>query len=282
MNRIDHVLCRAAAALAQIPETSPRLEAELLLNLATGWPRTTLLAWPERELDPTQAATFEALLARRLDGEPMAYLRGQQAFWTFELRVTPDTLIPRPETELLVETALARLDADAPLRVADLGTGSGAIAAALASERPGWQVIATDRSAPALTVARANFRALDLGRIFVLQSDWLAAFAPGSLDAILANPPYIAGDDPHLSRGDLRFEPRPALTPGGDGLAAIRIIAADARRYLRPGGWLMVEHGYDQGAAVRAICRDAGLQRIETRQDLAGQDRITLSHHAGP
>lgn len=275
-DRTDQVLRRAAIALASLPETNPRLEAELLLTLATGWSRASLLAWPERELAPQDAANFNDLLARRLDGEPIAYLRGRQGFWTLDLRVTSATLIPRPETELLVETALARLNADAPLRIADLGTGSGAIAAALASERPGWQLIATDRSASALAVAHDNFRALHLDRVSVLHADWLAAFAPDSLDAILANPPYIAGDDPHLQRGDLRFEPRPALTPEGDGLDAIRVIAFDARRCLRSGGLLMVEHGYDQGAAVRTIFRDAGLQRIETRRDLAGQDRITL------
>lgn len=279
VNRTDQVLRRAATALACCPETTPRLEAEVLLTLATGWSRTALMAWPERELTPPQVAQFDGLLARRLDGEPIAYLRGRQGFWTLDLQVTPATLIPRPETELLVETALARLDADAPLRVADLGTGSGAIAAALASERPHWLLIATDRSASALAVARTNFRVLDGGKVVALHADWLAPFAADSLDAILANPPYIAGNDPHLERGDLRFEPRPALTPEGDGLAAIRAITADARRCLRPGGLLIVEHGYDQGAAARQIFSDAELGRIGTCRDLAGQDRLTLGYH---
>ena len=278
MSRTDDILHRAASALEALPESSARLEAELLLAEATGWTRTSLLAWPERVLDPAGAERFAALLARRLAGEPIAYIRGRQGFWTLELQVTPDTLIPRPETELLVEIALDRLDARRPLRVADLGTGSGAIAAAVASERPGWSLIATDRSAPALAVARDNFRLLGLERIGCLRMDWLKALASDSLDAILSNPPYVAGQDPHLDRGDPRFEPRSALTPGGDGLDAIRAIAADAGRCLRPGGLLAVEHGFDQGAPVRHILANAGLHAIETHRDLAGLDRVTLGY----
>ena len=278
MSRTDDILHRSASALEALPESSARLEAELLLAEATGWTRTSLLAWPERVLDPAGAERFAALLARRLAGEPIAYIRGRQGFWTLELRVTPDTLIPRPETELLVEIALDRLDARRLLRVADLGTGSGAIAAALASERPGWHLIATDRSAPALAVARDNFRLLDLERIGCLRMDWLTALASDSLDAILSNPPYVAGQDPHLDRGDPRFEPRSALTPGGDGLDAIRAIAADAGRCLCSGGLLAVEHGFDQGAPVRRILANAGLHAIETHRDLAGLDRVTLGY----
>ncbi|MTW21361.1 peptide chain release factor N(5)-glutamine methyltransferase [Allochromatium palmeri] len=276
--RTDAILGRATAALEALPHASPRLEAELLLTEATGWTRTALLAWPERAPSAEAVATFEALLARRLAGEPIAYIRGRQAFWTLELRVTPDTLIPRPETELLVEITLERLDARRPWQLADLGTGSGAIAAAVASERPGWSLIATDRSAPALAVARENFWALGLERIACLRMDWLAALAPDSLDAILSNPPYVAGHDPHLDRGDLRFEPRSALTPGGDGLHAIRTIAAEAGRCLRPGGLLAVEHGFDQGAAARQILTSAGLHAVETQPDLAGLDRVTLGY----
>lgn len=278
MSRTDDILHRAASALEALPESSAGLEAELLLVEATGWTRTSLLAWPERALDPACTERFETLLARRLAGEPIAYIRGRQGFWTLELRVTPDTLIPRPETELLVEIALDRLDARRPLRVADLGTGSGAIAAALASERPGWHLIATDRSAPALAVARENFQTLGLDRIDCIQTHWLTALAPVSLDAILSNPPYVAGRDPHLDRGDLRFEPRSALTPDGDGLDAIRAIATDAGRCLRPGGLLAVEHGFDQGAPVRDILANAVLRAIETRPDLAGLDRVTLGY----
>ncbi len=274
--RIGETLAEAAALLAKLADGAPRLEAELLLSEATGWPRTRLMAWPEQALDPVAAATFAALLQRRLDGEPIAYIRARQAFWTLELKVSPATLIPRPETELLVETALERLAQSAPLRIADLGTGSGAIAAAMASERPEWRIIATDTSLAALHIARENFSALGLKQVAALASDWLAAIGPSSLDAILANPPYIAEYDPHLGRGDLRFEPRAALSPGGDGLDAIGAIARDASRCLRPRGILMVEHGFDQGQAVRRLFREHGLHDLETRQDLAGLERITL------
>jgi protein-(glutamine-N5) methyltransferase, release factor-specific len=278
MSRTDDILRQAASVLATLPESNPRLEAELLLTAATGWTRTALLAWPERILDPAAAERFAALLARRLTGEPIAYILGRQTFWTLELRVTPDTLIPRPETELLIEIALDRLAAQRPVQVADLGTGSGAIAAALASERPDWRLIATDRSAQALAVARDNFRLLGLEQIRCLQMDWLRALASDTLDAILSNPPYIAEQDPHLGRGDLRFEPRLALTPGGDGLDAIRAIAADAGRCLHPGGLLAVEHGFDQAERVRRILAQSGLQAIETHRDLAGLERVTLGY----
>ena len=278
--RTDTLLQRAAAQLAAMPNATPRLEAELLLTEATGWTRTALLAWPERLASAAAVATFETLLTRRLAGEPIAYLRGRQAFWTLELRVTPDTLIPRPETELLVELALDQLDAHRPLQIADLGSGSGAIAAAVASERPNWSLLATDRSAAALAVARENFRALGLERIHCVQMDWLAALASASVEAILSNPPYIAAHDSHLDCGDLRFEPRSALTPGGDGLDAIRAITAAAGRCLRPGGLLAVEHGYDQGAAVRELFTSARLHQVATHADLAGLDRVTLGYRA--
>jgi len=274
--RVDQTLRNAAAALARLPQASPRLEAELLLVAATGWTRTRFMTWPEALVEPAAAARFDALLARRLAGEPIAYIRGRQAFWTLDLRVTPDTLIPRPETELLVEIALELPDPDRPRVVADLGTGSGAIAAAVAGERPAWQVIATDRSAGALAVARANFRDLGLANALPLRADWLAPIAARSLDLILANPPYIDAASPHLDQGDLPHEPRTALTPGPDGLAAIRRIAAEAVRCLRPGGLLALEHGFDQGAAVRGLFRDHGLLDPQTRQDLAGLDRTTL------
>jgi release factor glutamine methyltransferase len=275
--QVDGILRRASAALAAIPEGAPRLEAELLLTEATGWPRTRLLAWPEHPVEPDAYTRFDALLARRLAGEPIAYIRGRQAFWSLELRVTPATLIPRPETELLVETALEALVADEPLRVADLGTGSGAIAAALATERPAWHLFATDRSVAALRIARENLVRLGLRNATLIAAHWSDAFAAGSLDVLVSNPPYVADGDPHLARGDLRYEPREALTPGGDGLDAYRAIAADARRCLRPGGLLILEHGYDQGGDVRRILADAGLGAPTTRADLAGRDRLTLA-----
>ena len=274
--RVGDCLTAAAAALARLPQATPRLEAELLLAEATGWTRTRLVAWPDRVLDPEAAERFDALLARRLAGEPLAYIRGRQAFWTLELRVTPDTLIPRPETELLVEIALELPDPDRPRRVADLGTGSGAIAAAVASERPAWSLIATDRSAAALAVARGNFRDLGLAHVATVRADWLAPFGPGSLDLILSNPPYVAAGDPHLREGDLPFEPPAALASGPDGLDAIRRIAADACRCLRPGGLIVLEHGYDQGEPVRGLLQAAGLAGVETRHDLSGHERATL------
>ncbi|MBK1721868.1 peptide chain release factor N(5)-glutamine methyltransferase [Thiocystis violacea] len=275
--RVGATLGEAAAALAQLDEASPRLEAELLLCQATGWPRTRLMAWPEQALSPPQAAAFDSLLQRRLSGEPIAYIRGHQSFWTLELRVSPATLIPRPETELLVETALDLLPTSDALRVADLGTGSGAIAAAIATERPGWQLIATDLSAAALTLARANFQALCPNSVVSVRTHWLTSLAADSLDAIVSNPPYIPAADGHLERGDLRFEPLDALSPGGDGLDAIRAILSDASRCLRQRGLIAVEHGFDQGAAVRQLFRERGLRAIETRRDLAGIERVTLA-----
>jgi release factor glutamine methyltransferase len=278
--RVDRTLQAATVALARLPQAAPRLEAEVLLSEATGWPRTRLCAWPEARLDAGALARFATLLARRLAGEPIAYIRGRQEFWTLDLQVTRDTLIPRPETELLVEIALALPDPDRPRLIADLGTGSGAIAAAVAHERPAWRVIATDRSAAALAVARSNFRDLGLGNILALRADWLGPIAPGTLDLILANPPYIPAQDPHLDRGDLPCEPRSALAAGPDGLDAIRRIAADAARCLRPGGLLAVEHGFDQGAAARDLFAAGGLIDPETRCDLAGLDRVTLGQVA--
>jgi release factor glutamine methyltransferase len=274
---IGQALRDASTALSRLPQAAPRLEAELLLTEATGWPRTRLAAWPDARLEPAAAARFAALLTRRLAGEPIAYIRGHQEFWTLDLKVTPDTLIPRPETELLVEIALALPDPEHPRLVADLGTGSGAIAAAVASERPAWRVIATDRSAAALAVAQANFRAIGLANCLSLRADWLTPFADHALDLILANPPYIAAADPHLGEGDLPFEPKTALACGPDGLDAIRAIAAAAVRGLKPGGLLAIEHGCDQGHAVRGLLSTRGLLTPETRRDLAGQDRVTLA-----
>ena len=280
--RIDRVLHEAAAALARLSHASPRLEAELLLAQATGWARTRLIAWPERVLDRDAGERFDALLARRLAGEPLAYIRGRQAFWTLELQVSPATLIPRPETELLVEIALELPEPDRPRHVADLGTGSGAIAAAVASERPAWSLIATDRSAAALAVARGNFQDLEIERIASVRADWLAPFGPGAFDLILSNPPYIAEGDPHLIQGDLPREPAKALASGPDGLDAIRRIAAQAVRCLKPGGLIALEHGYDQAAAVRGLFAVAGFVAVESARDLAGIERITLGRYPGP
>ena len=257
------------------------VDAEWLLAHALGQTRTWLYAHATDVVVPAQSEHFRALVARRAAGEPVAYLTGRRGFWTFELQVTPDTLIPRPETERLVELALARLPVDRDLRVADLGTGSGAIALALAHERPRAEVLATDASAAALAVARANASALGVDNIAFRLGDWCVALGDQHFDLIAANPPYIADDDPHLSDGDLRFEPGAALTSGADGLDAIRAIIRAAPMHLVPGGWLLLEHGLEQGVAVRALLQSAGLSDVATERDLEDRERVTLGRHAG-
>lgn len=226
-------------------------------------------------LTPEQALTFEAMVSRRAAGEPVAYIVGSREFYGHEFRVTPDVLIPRPETELLVERALTYAAGRPGPRVLDLGTGSGCIAVTLALELAGAHVVAVDRSPPALAVAQAN--AARLGAAVECRvSDWYGALAPDErYDVIVANPPYIAGADRHLDAGDLRFEPRGALTPGGDGLAALRAIIAGAPAHLVADGWLAVEHGYDQAAACRALFAAAGYLDIASWRDLAGIERVT-------
>ncbi|MFD0739936.1 peptide chain release factor N(5)-glutamine methyltransferase [Lysobacter koreensis] len=277
MARIDALL---RAARSQIGGHLESGEAEWLLAHLLGQSRGWLYAHGDHELDAEVAASFDALLARRVAGEPVAYLTGHRGFWHFDLQVTPATLIPRPETELLVELALARLPAGRVLRVADLGTGSGAIALAIAHERPLAQVVATDASAAALDVARANAQALGLGNIAFREGDWCAPLVDEVFDLIASNPPYLADDDDHLGRGDLRFEPRSALASGPDGLEAFRAIARDAPRHLHPGGWLLFEHGWDQGDAVRAVLDAAGFIDVQTAPDLAQRDRISFGRRA--
>jgi len=272
---IGRVLREAAAALAALPQASPHLEAALLLCDATGHTRTGLLARPETTLGTAELARFEALIRRRLAGEPIAYIRGHQAFWTLDLEVTPDTLIPRPETELLVELALERLRADAPLRVLDAGSGSGAIAAALAFERPAWTLIATDRAMGAARLAGRNFRTWALRNARVVSCDWLTPIAERSLDAIIANPPYIPDADPHLGQGDLIREPRSALAAGFDGLDAIHALSTQATSRLRHAGFIALEHGFDQGSTVRTILNRHGFEDIRTHPDLSGRERAT-------
>lgn len=254
-------------------------EAELLLAHVLDRSRSWLYAHRDDPVGPADAERYRALLARRAAGEPVAYLTGRRGFWSFDLRVTPDTLIPRPETELLVELALARLPATAGLRLADLGTGSGAIALALAHERPRARVVAVDLSPGALEVARANAAELGLANVEFRQGDWLAPLAGERFDLIASNPPYIAEGDPHLD--DLRHEPAPALSSGQDGLDAIRTIAREAPGHLVPGGWLLLEHGWDQGDAVRAILDAAGFDEVRTDRDLEDRDRVTSGRWPG-
>jgi release factor glutamine methyltransferase len=272
---LGDALKQATARLADAGRPEARLEAELLLCAAADIGRATLFAWPERALGAEQSAAFEALVQRRLQGEPIAYLLGRRDFHDLTLTTGPGALIPRPETELLVDWALAALPADTPLQCADLGTGTGAIALALALARPAWTLIAVEREPPALAVAAQNRARLAPGNLTLIRGDWLGAFAPRSLDLVVGNPPYVATADPHLSRGDLRHEPIEALAAGADGLAAMRRIIAQSVTVVRPGGLLLLEHGWQQGAEVRALLRRAGWRDIVTRRDLAKRERAT-------
>jgi release factor glutamine methyltransferase len=251
----------------------PRREAELLLCSVLGCERSYLIAHAEEALDSAEARLAQEWFARRRAGEPIPYIVGQSEFYGITLKVTPAVLIPRPETELLVD--LARERAAPRARVLDLGTGGGAIAVALACERPDLAILGTDISEAALAVARRNVR--DQGAaVDLLRGDWIEALAPGQFDLIVANPPYVAEKDPHLSQGDVRFEPRLALLGGEDGLDCIRKITAHARNRLRPGGWLLLEHGYDQGDLCVELFREFGYTDVETVEDLAGLPRVCV------
>ncbi|WP_460831992.1 peptide chain release factor N(5)-glutamine methyltransferase [Lysobacter humi (ex Lee et al. 2017)] len=273
MLRVDDLLRSARARL-------PVGEAELLLGHVLSRPAAWLFAFGDAAVDASVAADFLCMVDRRADGEPVAYLTGHRGFWTLDLVVGPATLIPRPETERLVELALERLPA-CPRAVADLGTGSGAIALAIAAERPQARVVATDASADALEVARRNAAAHGLSQVEFREGDWLAPLAGERFDLIASNPPYIAEGDPHLVQGDLRHEPMSALASGADGLDAIRRIVADAPGHLEPGGWLLLEHGWEQGAAVRALLEAAGFIDVGTHPDLERRDRVSLGRRPG-
>ena len=261
---------------AQLPESpSERLDAELLLAAAIGKSRSFLHTWPERIVSSEDAQTYAGYLQRRRAGEPVAYILGQQGFWKLDLEVAPHTLIPRPDTELLVETAL-ELQPASPAKVLDLGTGTGAIALALASDRPAWQVTAVDRINEAVALAERNRQRLGLGNVQILKSHWFSHLAGQRFDLILSNPPYIRAQDPHLAEGDVRFEPSSALVAGNDGLDDLRAIAAQAPEHLLPGGWLLLEHGYDQADDVRALLEANGFTEVTSRKDLGGHERISL------
>ncbi|QHF01860.1 peptide chain release factor N(5)-glutamine methyltransferase [Pseudomonas asturiensis] len=262
---------------AEIPDSpTARLDAELLLAAALGKPRSFLHTWPERIVSTEAALAFADYLRRRRTGEPVAYILGQQGFWKLDLEVAPHTLIPRPETEMLVEAALEHVPAFAPARVLDLGTGTGAIGLALANDRQQWKVTAVDRVPEAVALAERNRQRLQLDNAEVLESHWFSALQGRQFDLIISNPPYIAEADPHLSAGDVRFEPSSALTAGADGLDDLRMIIGQAPAHLSPGGWLLLEHGYDQGAAVRDLLIQQGFERIQTRRDLGEHERITF------
>jgi release factor glutamine methyltransferase len=263
------------AASARLADAEGRRESELLLCHVLERGRSWLFAHGDAVPSPAQAEAFERLVARRASGEPVALLTGRQGFWSLDLEVDSATLIPRPETELLVEAALACLPAGQAAEVLDLGTGSGAVALAIASERPQLRVLAVDLSVAALAVARRNAERLGIGNVRFEHGDWFESLGQRRFDLIVGNPPYIADDDPHLAQGDLRHEPRSALASGRDGLDAIRRISAAAPAHLQPGAWLLLEHGWQQGAAVRELLAAAGLREVHSRRDLEGRERIS-------
>ncbi len=270
---IKQFLRQAGQQLTGSP--SARLDAECLLMEVCALSRSELITRGEQPLTQTQTRQLQKLLQRRRQGEPIAHLTGRREFWSLALAVSKATLIPRPETELLVERALARIPPAARWTIADLGTGSGAVALAIASERPHCRVIATDNSGQALAVAEHNARRLGLNRVAFRVGDWLSALGEDLVDVIVSNPPYVHEDDPCLQQGDVRFEPVSALAAGRDGLSAIRAILAEARAHLPPNGRLLLEHGYDQAPAVAGLMRQAGYGDIGCYPDLAGHDRVS-------
>ena len=276
----------ALEATLNLDSSTARIEVQCLLQAVLQVNRAYLLTHPEQTLDAEQHAHYAALFERRLSGEPLAYILGEREFYGLNFRVTPATLIPRPDTELLVELVLARIPQPPPqpspasgrgskFQVLDLGTGSGAIALSIAHARPDIEVTAVDASQEALDVARENARRLNLGNARLLRSDWFSALAGERFDLIVSNPPYIAEGDAHLAQGDLRFEPRDALASGADGLDDIRRIVAGAKEHLDAGGWLLFEHGYDQAGRVRELLGAAGYAEVFSARDLAGIERVS-------
>ncbi|WP_163574975.1 peptide chain release factor N(5)-glutamine methyltransferase [Halomonas faecis] len=277
---LDRLLSRAAVRLRAAGSPSPRLDAEVLLCHALGCDRTWLYTWGDREATTLVRARYEALVAARAEGHPVAYLTGEREFWGLALETHSSTLIPRPESETLVDVALA-LAPVAVGRLLDLGTGTGAIALAFASERPGWSVVGIDHQTEAVALARRNAERLAIGNAAFLVSDWFTALVGERFDVIVANPPYVAADDPHLVNGDVRFEPVSALVAGSDGLDDLRHIVAAACDHLVPGGWLALEHGHAQGAAVREQLSVAGYVEVASCHDLAGHERVSLGRVPG-
>jgi release factor glutamine methyltransferase len=277
--RLDALLERGtrrlrASAAGLAPAATPDLDAQLLLAHVLGTSRARLRSHPEDAASDVQSARYIELIERRATGEPLAYVIGRRDFWSLRLTVTPAVLVPRPETELLVERALD-LRREEYGRVVDLGTGSGAIALTLASERPGWQVSATDVSEEALAIARSNAESLDLKRVQFLHGSWFEPLAGRTFDLIVSNPPYVAADDPAMQDPALRHEPRGALTPGFDAMVSLRTIIASAPDYLERDGWLLLEHGSDQAAEVARELVARGLRHVRSHRDLAGHERMT-------
>ena len=272
-DRVDTLLDDAACRLEAAGLDNAAGEARMLLAHQLGCSPTRFRVWPEALVGDDDVETFRSLVAARAGGRPLAYITGEREFWSLPLTVTPDTLIPRPDTETLVEAALALALPDTAW-VLDVGTGSGAVALALAHERPGWQVTGSEVSGGALTVAQDNARALSLNVTFV-EGENLGPFESERWDLIVSNPPYVREDDPHLLQGDLRYEPRAALAAGADGLDVIRPLVARAREHLNPGGWLLLEHGYDQAEPVAELLAEAGFRACFMQRDLAGNPRVS-------
>lgn len=252
----------------------PRLEAELLLAHVLGKERTFLYTHPDYQLAEAEHHTLLNLIDRRLRGEPIAYILGHKEFWSLDFLVSPATLIPRPETELLVEVTLQKLPKEQALFVADLGTGSGAIALALAHERPRWKIVASDQSCAAIEIAKKNAEKMKVTHVEFCTGDWCTALQNHLFDAIVSNPPYIAENDLHLLEGDLRFEPHAALISGKDGLDALRTIIHQSRDHLKTGGFLILEHGFNQSTQVKALLLNAHYQQITPYSDLANHPRV--------
>jgi release factor glutamine methyltransferase len=263
------------ALLSATQRLGDRVDAEILLAYALSKPRSWLFAHADDALSAEHASAYTVLVEQREAGEPIAYITGRRGFWSLDLEVTSATLIPRPETELLVELALERLPVDKTCTVVDLGTGTGAVALSIARERPLAQVIATDASADALAVAQRNAERHGIKNVSFAHGDWFAPVGEQCFDVIVSNPPYIESHDPHLNQGDLRFEPLSALASGADGLDDIRRIIGDAGRHLVPGGWLLFEHGWNQGEAARMLLRNASFAKVSTMRDLEQRDRVS-------
>lgn len=274
MHNIKAVLAESASTLASISD-SALLDVEILLCKVLQKERSYLRAWPDRVLEPDQLKQFRALVEERRKGTPVAYLTGYREFWSRDFHVTPDVLIPRPDTELLIELGLKLIPTDEPAKLIDLGTGSGIIAITLAAERPHAQAIATDSSPAALEIARHNARHHHITNIRFYQSDWFDSVPETQFDLVISNPPYIAADDSHLREGDVRFEPQTALIAVQQGLSDIQIIADNARGRLKAQGHLLIEHGYNQQQQVQAIFEKLGYDKIQTFQDLSEQPRAT-------
>lgn len=273
---IKEAISEAVSQLQTTSQANPhKLEAELLLCHCLGVTRSYLLTWPEKRLSNAESSAFFEFVQRRVTGEPIAYILGKREFWGLELAVSPATLIPRADTETLVERALEKIQQIQQPHILDMGTGSGAIALALAHERPDAQVTAVDYSTDALDIARQNAESHQL-KVRMLQSDWFSALAEQRFDCIVSNPPYIERHDPHLTQGDLRFEPASALSAGQDGLADLRQIIEHAPKFLNNQAWLLVEHGYNQADAVQTLFKQAGFCAVQTHQDLSGNPRVTL------